>query len=334
MEQATSHTKIAATPATRLMALTNAMIWSAHQFMHQNDFVDVTAQMPILVGVSGACENVDTLYKVTPSPSNAGHSYLAQSGQLYLEVHTNSFPSGRVYCMIPSHRAELDVDNRHLNAFPLWELEMNGDLNTLLGYIESTVKTMIKAALTDPNGQVLIADEHQVALANALSTPWPQLRYEEAVAVLQKNGFAVEFGDDLKAPHELYLASKLGPHFLTHFPLEIKFFNMMQNADDSRLVNSADLILPLAGESAGAAEREHTYDRLVYRLKNSPMYQRLIALGGTDKDFAWYLDHFKTNQVPLHAGTGLGISRIIQYVLGSQDIHTSQVYPVDAVTVW
>lgn len=324
------------TPQTALMQLTSDMVWEAHRLMRTLGFVDVTPHMPLIVGVSGACENVDTLYKVTPSPTKAGHSYLAQSGQLYLEVHTNNFPGGRVYCMIPSSRAELEVDTRHLNQFPLWELEMNGNLDLLLDTIEKTVKTMIKAALASPVADQLIPNLHRAELLEQAmyNKYWPRVRYEDAVATLQANGFAVGFGDDLKAPHEAYLAGLYGPHFLTHFPLPIKFFNMRQNQDDSRLVNSADLILPRAGEAAGAAEREHEYERIVTRLKNSPMYRQLIELGGSDEDFAWYLDAHKGKNIPLHSGTGIGLTRVTQYILDTIDIHNTIVYPVDAKTVF
>jgi asparaginyl-tRNA synthetase len=200
--------------------------------------------------------------------------------------------------------------------------------------IEITVKSMIIAAVEDPNGQMLISQEHQDVLRESCVRHWTRMRYEDAVTKLQDAGFDVKFGDDLKANHELYLASQEGPMFITHYPLEIKFFNMKQNEQDSRLVNSADLILPIAGESAGAAEREHEHDKIKQRLKSSVMYKRLMELGGTDEDFAWYLNAHKGREIPLHSGTGIGLTRVMQYVLGVGDIHETMVYPTDFDTVF
>lgn len=314
-----------------LMAMTDEAIWAARCFMRNEGFVDVSPHMPLIVGVSGACENVDTLYKVLPSPSQ---SYLAQSCQLYLEVHTNSLPSKKVYCVVPSSRAELEVDNRHLNQFPLWELELNGDLDTLLDYIEKTVKLMVRSGVASVPAGSLISPWQAQYLFEHTEKPWVRMTYSDAVQRLQEMNIEIQFGDDLRSKHELALAELFGPMFITHFPLPIKFFNMRQNEQDPRLVNSADLILPRVGESAGAAEREHEYDRIVTRLKSSIMYQRLIELGGTDADFEWYLSAHRDKQIPLHSGCGIGVSRVLQWILGSPDIHDSMVYPTDFQTVY
>jgi asparaginyl-tRNA synthetase len=147
-----------------------------------------------------------------------------------------------------------------------------------------------------------------------------RVTYEKAVGLLREDFPGLEFGDDLKAHHEARLTEKLGPVFVTHYPLPIKFFNMRQNFDDSRVVNSVDMLLPFSGESAGAAEREHDYETICRRLRSSAMYRRLIELGGKDEDFAWYLDAHKDREVPLHSGAGIGLARVAQFILGQKDI--------------
>jgi asparaginyl-tRNA synthetase len=88
--------------------------------------------------------------------------------------------------------------------------------------------------------------------------------------------------------------------------------------------------LPFSGESAGAAERETEHDRIVSRLKSSDMYQRLIALGGTDEDFAWYLDAHKGKTIPLHSGCGIGVARVMQFILGLDDIRDATPFVINA----
>lgn len=74
------------------------------------------------------------------------------------------------------------------------------------------------------------------------------------------------------------------------YPQEIKCFNMKQSTLDNKVVLSADLVLPYAGESVGSAVREHDYEKLKSRLLNSTMFNLHKKRGGTLEDFGWYLE--------------------------------------------
>ena len=66
--------------------------------------------------------------------------------------------------------------------------------------------------------------------------------------------------------------------------------------------------------------RQDEHDVIEHRLKTSDMYKRLIDLGGTDEDFAWYLDAHKDKDIPLHSGAGIGMARVAQFLIGADDI--------------
>jgi len=68
----------------------------------------------------------------------------------------------------------------------------------------------------------------------------------------------------------------------------------------------------------------------VRRLKESDMYKRLIALGGKDEDFAWYLDAHRDVDVPLHSGAGIGMARIAQFILGVDDIRDAVPFVINS----
>jgi asparaginyl-tRNA synthetase len=142
-------------------------------------------------------------------------------------------------------------------------------------------------------------------------------------------------GDDLKSKHEKILAEKLGkkPLFITHFPVEIKFFNMKTNRKNSKVVNSTDLILPGSGEAVGAAEREYEYQVLLEKLEKSMMLKQLEKRGGSIKDFEWYLNFYKKYGKTLHAGFGMGLNRVTQFVLGWDDIRASTVFPLNRASL-
>jgi asparaginyl-tRNA synthetase len=61
----------------------------------------------------------------------------------------------------------------------------------------------------------------------------------------------------------------------------------------------------------------------VHRLKTSDMYARLIELGGTDEDFEWYLSAHRGKDIPDHAGCGIGMARVAQFIIGQPDIRAS-----------
>ncbi|HEY9855251.1 MAG TPA: asparagine--tRNA ligase [Stenomitos sp.] len=294
-----------------LVRVWDAMFRGARRYVEAHGFVGVH-NMPEIVGVTGACENIDTLFKVDYFGKQA---YLAQSDQLYLELLTPQLK--RVYAEIQSFRMEPDADDRHLCQFSLFEIEHLGDLEELIGHLSGIVRTMAAQVVKDCPDELALFGRRPEDLRDV---HFKRLTYAEAVELLREDFPNLEFGDDLKAHHERLLTERFGPVFLTHYPLPIKFFNMRRNDEDPRVVNSTDMLLPKAGESAGAAEREHRYEAIVERLKSSSMYRRLIELGGKDEDFAWYLDAHKDQDIPLHSGAGIGMARVAQFLLGLDDI--------------
>ncbi|NLG28755.1 MAG: hypothetical protein GX557_12645 [Chloroflexi bacterium] len=318
----TTSTTTAATPAGahltdlsgRRMAIVriwDAMFRGARSYVERHGFVGVH-NMPEIVGVTGACENVDTLFKVDFFGKPA---FLAQSDQLYLELLTPQL--GRVYAEIQSFRMEPDADDRHLCQFSLFEIEHLGDLDELIGHISGIVQAATREVVARCGDELALLGRSTEELR---SIRFGRITYSDAIELLAREFPELRWGDDLTAVHEAAIVRHLGPCFVTHYPKDIKFFNMRVNEADGRVVNSTDLLLPMAGESAGAAEREHEHGEIVERLHTSPMYETLIKNGATDEDFAWYLDAHKDREIPLHSGAGIGMARLAQFITGSEDI--------------
>lgn len=294
-----------------IVRIWDAMFRGARSYVERHGFVGVH-NMPEIVGVTGACENVDTLFKLDFFGKPA---YLAQSDQLYLELLTPQL--GRVYAEIQSFRMEPDADDRHLCQFSLFEIEHLGGLDELIGHVSGIVQAAAR--------EVTARCEDELALfgrsaADLRALSFGRITYTNAIDLLESEFPELAWGDDLTAVHEAAIVRHLGPCFVTHYPKDIKFFNMKETDGDSRLVNSTDLLLPHAGESAGAAEREHEHAKIVERLKSSSMYDTLIRNGASDEDFAWYLDAHLDRDIPLHSGAGIGMARVAQFILGVDDI--------------
>jgi len=297
-------------------------------------YVDV----PEIVGITGACENVDTLFKV--GNRCGAPLYFSQTGQLSLEQSLQSFPG--VFTVIHSGRDEETEDERHLRQFRLTEEEFdcrftnmnrkNYDeekmFDSLLTHIQTAVHSMIKSVLKD-NQRILRTTygRNIKMLKQTAASDFLKIDYTQAVKLLNKNGCPdLRFGDDLKAHHEAKIVSLLNtgktelPVFITRYPKEIKFFNMKVPLNDPKVVLSADLIFPYSGEGTGSAVREHDYQKLKNRLLGSTMYQLHLQRGGTLKDFEWYLNIIKSGRANPHAGYGIGNERVMQYLFGTSDI--------------
>lgn len=169
-------------------------------------------------------------------------------------------------------------------------------------------------------------------IGNAISqAPWPVVDYREAVTLLsEKGGFRdISFGTDLSAAHEaaiVQMASEAhgleeSPVFVTYYPEHIKFFNMKPDPMDPAVVLSADLLLPIAGESVGAAVREDDPESLAHRLRCSTMLRQLEQDGAhAISDFDAYLRLVASGNLKPHAGYGIGLERILQFALREDDI--------------
>ncbi len=327
---------------SNLVKINQSLNFGARENYQKRNMVYV--DVPEIVGITGACENVDTLFKLG---NRLGLPlFFTQTGQLALEQALQSF-SG-VWTVIHSGRDEEEEDVRHLRQFRLTEEEFdcttvgihreNYDEDKmyegLLKHIQGTIQSMIKKILED-NEKVLknLYKRDVQKLRKTVLGDFLRITYEDSIKLLNENGYpTVKFGDDLKAVHETKILEILNnkktelPVFIMKYPKEIKFFNMKVSTKDTRVCLSADLIFPYAGEGTGASVREHDFNKLRERLLTSTMYKLHIQRGGKYEDFKWYLDIMERRATNPHAGYGIGNDRVLQYVFGEADIRNTSIF--------
>lgn len=314
-----------------------AMLKGARDYFDKNGFVEIV--VPHMTKVSGACENVQTLFETDFFGKDA---YLSQTGQLYLEAFIPRFE--KVCCIGPSFRREDVVDERHLVEFPLIEIEHKGDLKILKKYIEGTIGSIVDSVQERCERELDLIGVNTKEL-DRLKPPFYSISYTDAINDLAKD-FNLKWGDDLKSVHEARLVSlhDQKPVYVTHYPEHIKFFNMRLNRDESDVVNSGDLLMPYGGEAVGSAEREEDYGILEKRLLKSSMaglFKDTLKRKGYDEGklngeiisrFKWYLDLVKKNPIQ-HAGCGIGMNRVTQAILQCDDIRAVTAYPLNLETI-
>jgi asparaginyl-tRNA synthetase len=337
-----------------LIRLREAVVAGLRDYYHGQGVAEV--QPPLLVDVTGACENIDTLLAVSGSHYlNEGsgsaertqqepRGYLSQTGQLALETalaHCNA-----CWCRTVSFRDD-EPSPRHLREFELIEEEFGAAKNAsepalsffdeLLERVESVLRAGIASALeTGAAAAVGVGTEHLTA---ALAAPFPRITYDEAIEIAstarsERGEPSLRSGQDLTPEDETAIIQRGSdadvpiPTMVTCFPTEIKFFNMKCDPRNPKRVLSADVLMPFAGETVGAAVREDDYESLVDRLVSSSMFRTLQARGiGTLEVFEPYLSLIRSKATPRHAGYGIGLDRLLQFIVGGSDIrHTSLAY--------
>jgi asparaginyl-tRNA synthetase len=307
-----------------IVRIESSILKGARRYFDEQKFVEVV--VPHMTKATGACENIATMFEIDYFGPKR---YLSQTGQLYLEVLTPFLE--KVWCVGPSFRAEPLADERHLTEFTLVELEFAGGFNELLGHVEGVLCSMIDCVLDEREEELALLKVDSDKLRR-IGKPFDRMTYTKAVEVLAE--FGVQWGDDLKSSHEKMLVKMNGdkPLFVTHFPKAIKFFNMKENDENPEVVNSADLLLPTSGEAVGAAEREHRHEKLRERLVSSSMFKQLVEKGGSVDDFKWYLEFYGEHRF-LHSGCGIGLNRVTQFILGTDDIRATTAFPMNRESI-
>jgi len=280
------------------------------QFLDEEEVLEMTP--PVLTG--NLAEGGSDVFKIDYF---GRPGYLSQSAQLYLEALL--FPNERVYALTPSFRAEKSRTPRHLTEYLHLEVELAWcDLPDLMEFMERmAVASLHRVAQRRPKELEALGRPPSELLA--IQAPFPRMTYRHAIESLQAKGFPVSFGSDLGTAEEraLTIESRV-PVFVTGFPVGLKAFYMLRSTDDPETVEAADLLAPEGyGEMIGASARETSVERLIERLR---------ATGADPEQYEWYLDLRRHGSVP-HAGFGLGIERVLRWMLRREHIRETTPFP-------
>jgi len=284
----------------------HSFIKYAGEFLEKNHFLNVHTPKITAMSSEGGTE----VFKIDYFGRSA---YLVQSPQLYKQM-LMATGFDRVYEIAWYFRAEEHDTTRHLNESTAIDVEM--------AFIDSEEDVMkIAENMTEYAIQKIIEEnEKHLSILNAKidmpSPPYPRIKYDEVVEILQKK-IDFRWGDDLGTDEENALSHEIDYDifFIKDFPLESKPFYAMPNGKYARSFD-----LEFRGmEIASGAQRIHDYKMLV---------ERMEELGMNIKNFSEYLHAFKYGMPP-HGGFGYGIERLLMRLLNLGNIRECILFPRD-----
>jgi len=174
-------------------------IRAAREFMDGQGYTLTDAPM----FTPAACEGTSTLFEVNYIDDQK--AYLTQSGQLYGEALAMAL--GRIYTFGPTFRAEKSKTRRHLTEF--WMLEPEAayvELDEIMSLGEGLVSGIAQSVLKNKSRELETLKRDPKKL-ETVKPPFPRVSYEEAIAVLNKNGNPAKFGDDFGGDEETIISS-------------------------------------------------------------------------------------------------------------------------------
>lgn len=316
----------------------NEVCRSIHAYFQSRGYLYI--QTPIITGSDA--EGAGQMFQVTSLDLNSPPlidgkidfsddlfgqlTHLTVSGQLEAEIMATAL--GKVYTFGPTFRAENSNTSRHLAEFWMVEPEIAFcDLSMLEDVAEEFLKTIFSDVLRECAEDMAFFNERVDdsairTLQHVVDSEFIRLTYTDAVEILTSSNrqfeFPVRWGSDLQAEHERFLTEEefRRPVILTDYPASIKAFYMRLNSGEET-VAAMDVLVPRIGEIVGGSQREDRGEVLLARMK---------AQGLDPEHYWWYLDLRRFGTVP-HAGFGLGLERVVQFITGMANIRDVIPFP-------
>ncbi len=282
----------------------------AREFLDALDFIEI---QPPLLGKT-ECEGGSQMFEVKYFRDKA---FLSESGQLYSEAVIAGYP--KVYVYAPAWRAEKSRTPRHTTEFWLLEPEMAFYSQEDNMKLQEELVTYIIHKLAKEQPQLLKAFGREPKELLAVKPPFKRLTYKQAVKLINKAGRQMKVGDSMGYEEEKVLMLKeKAPVFVTNSLRTHKPFYMPINKKDPETVNDADLLAPEGyGEIIGGSERVWTEKELLDNLEFKKM---------NSEPYKWYIELRTYGGVP-HAGFGLGMERLVRWVLKLPTIRDAIPFP-------
>lgn len=286
------------------------------EYFYQNDFTEVHTPKLLAVATEGGAE----VFKLDYFGAEAT---LAQSPQFYKQMLVGVFE--RVFEIAPVYRAEPSATTRHMTEYTSVDGEMGfislQDLEDFLGGMlhhvidflwKSNQEELKKLNVTKPK----------------LSSKIPAISMEEIHKLYSKATGQNSIGEkDLRPDEERWICDYAKKNldseavFVTDWPAsDMKFYHKTQD-NNPELADRVDLLFR-GVEIVTGSMREHRHDVLVGQLKE-------MAKGDpASPGFKYFLMAMEAG-MPAHGGFGLGLDRLVEKIIGLNNVKEATLFPRD-----
>ncbi|KAK5998224.1 Aspartyl-tRNA synthetase [Cladobotryum mycophilum] len=263
-----------------------------------------------------ATESGSSVFKVNYFGRKA---FLAQSPQLAKQMAVSA-DFGRVFEIGPVFRAENSNTHRHLTEYTGLDLEMaiDHDYHEVIWVLDEFLKSVFKAVYEMPEVKVLQdrwpSSEFKYAEETLI------LDFREGLQMLRDDGRQVE-EEDLSTPDEIRLGQLVREKYntdyyvLDRFPTNARPFYTHKDPEDPKWTRSFDIFIR-GQEICSGGQRIHNIDEL---------RTNMAAAGIADEGMEEYLAGFELGAPP-HAGAGLGLERIVTWMLELGDVRNASLF--------
>ncbi|KAJ4156893.1 aspartate--tRNA ligase dps1 [Fusarium falciforme] len=283
--------------------------------LEQHGFVEIhTPKLQPAATESGAA--------VFPVNYFGRRAFLAQSPQLAKQMSISA-DFGRVFEVGPVFRAENSNTHRHLTEYTGLDLEMaiDTDYHEVIELIDIFLKEVFRTVYSSrelevirkrwPSGEFKWLDET------------PIIPFSEGLQMLRDDGRDVE-EEDLSTPDEIRLGQLVREKYntdyyvLDKFPANARPFYTAKDPENPKWTRSFDIFIR-GQEICSGGQRIHNVEEL---------RANMAAAGMSEDGMEDYLTAFELGAPP-HAGAGLGLERIVAWMLELGDVRYASLFHRD-----
>jgi nondiscriminating aspartyl-tRNA synthetase len=288
---------------------------SARKSLQANDFIEFNS--PKLL--PGATEGGAEVFKLDYFGKEAT---LAQSAQFYKQIMVGVFE--RAFEINPTYRAELSATTRHMTEFIHIDAEAGFvTFDEIMEIMSSVVNSAVDAAWENYETEL----KRWNATKPLLPKVFPKITLNEVHEKFSKANNVNTVGEkDLRPEEEKWICEWAKKNlesdavFVTDWPAsEAKFYHKLDDTNKDIAVR-CDLLFR-GVEIATGSMRENDYNALVTQLK-------AIGADIEHPGFKYYLMAFKYG-LPPHGGFGMGLERLVQKIIGLNNVKEASAFPRD-----
>ncbi|MGQ9542960.1 MAG: aspartate--tRNA(Asn) ligase [Candidatus Bathyarchaeia archaeon] len=284
------------------------VVSAIRQYLNELGFIEVHTPKIIAAAAEGGA----ALFPVDYFKNRA---YLAQSPELYKEELITVFE--KVYEIGTYFRAEESHTRRHLNEFVSVDVEEAFVDYRDVMILQERLLTNILGKVREQCGEQL--DILKVNLPN-IELPLKRYTYSEIVEQLDKNGYHVEWGEDLStsAYRVLGRLHKNEFYFITDWPTGTRPFYIKPRDCSPQTCEAFDFMYEWLEITSGGSRVDN----------KQQMVERLRSQGLDPANFGFHLRVYDYGMPP-HAGWGLGLDRLLMALLRRGNIREVVLFPRD-----